>query len=106
MKYKYLTKEVLIFDRYSYDYLILLKNSDVFFNKILYYLFYYFPEPDNVLFLKIKPEIAFKRKKEFDVQYLKERQIKLSNAINCKKKNSLLVFDSSVNIEKAYEFFK
>ena len=106
IRYKFFSDRSIIFDRYTYDYLISLKKEKSIYNTILYYMFYFFPSPDLVLFLKISPEIAFKRKKEFDIKYLDNRQKSLINELKTVKSNKLKIIDSSINIEKAYDFFR
>jgi thymidylate kinase len=102
--YKYFTKSDLLFDRYTFDYLILLEKKKSFYHKILYLLFNYFPSPDFVVFLEIEPQIAFNRKKEFDVLYLTLRQKELKKVISHFDPKKIKTFNSSENINSAYEF--
>ena len=106
VKYKFFSESLVVFDRYSYDYLISLRKEKSIYNTILYHMFYFFPSPDLVIFLKVSPEVAFERKKEFDVKYLDNRQKALSHVLKLVKSSKLKVIDSSINIEKAYDFFK
>ena len=106
LKFKFFGNRNLIYDRYTYDYLILLKRKRSFFRDILYVLFYYFPKPTLLVCLKVDPEVALKRKKEFDVNYLKNRQEELFKIINKVSINELKIFDSSINVNQPYEFLK
>lgn len=106
IKHKFTGKSTLVFDRYTFDYLILLKKKKSFYNNILYFLFYFFPLPDKVVFLEVEPEVAFERKQEFDIKYLSERQESLKKAISHVPNNKLKVFNSSKSIASAYDFLK
>lgn len=106
-KYKYFSKENLIFDRYTYDYLSSLKcERESIFKKLIYFLFKIFPSPDFVVFLSVDPMVAYERKKEFNIEHLRKKQNKLLDIVNHLSIDKLKIFDSSINIEKAYEFFK
>lgn len=104
--HKFFIKDILVFDRYTFDYLILLKDKRSFYNKILYFLFYYFPMSDDVIFLEIDPQIAFNRKHEFDISYLSLRQEELKKAISHLNPVKIKLFNSSKNIDTAYEFYR
>lgn len=104
--YKFFIKDILVFDRYTFDYLILLKEKKSFYHKILFALFYYFPVPDYVIFLEIDPQIAFDRKQEFNLPYLSLRQKELKEVISHLDPKKIKIFNSSENVNAAYEFFR
>ena len=85
--YKGFTRKTFLFDRYAYDFIDRLDNSNPV-HRILNYLFSIFPSPNHIIFLDIEPEIAYKRKKEFDVPFLekKQRLLKIATAKLCEKK--------------------
>ena len=107
IKYRYFSKVNLIFDRYTYDYLSSLKcDRESIFKKLIYFMFKTFPSPDFVIFLSVDPEIAYERKNEFNIEHLRKKQDKLLDIVNDLDIDKLKIFDSSINIDKAYEFFK
>jgi len=106
LKFRFLSKKNLFYDRYTYDYLILLKHKRTFFRDILYLFFYYFPQPTHLVCLNVNPEVSFQRKKEFDVEYLKNRQDKLIKTINKVNPKRVKFFDSSVNVNLPYDYLK
>lgn len=106
LKYRFFSKQTLFFDRYTYDYLILLKRKRTVFRDILYLFFYFFPKPTHLVYLKVDPIVSFQRKKEFDVEYLRNRQEELSNVVINVSPKRVNVFDSSINVNEAYEYLK
>ena len=74
VRYKYFNKKVFVFDRYSYDFYGRLHSKDGWHAKVLNFLFFKFPKPDYVIFLDIDPALAFQRKKEHDLPFLKMKQ--------------------------------
>lgn len=79
----------LVADRYFYD--ILAQNSRANNSKFLKLLLKIFPRPDLIFFLDNKPEVIFRRKKEFKIAELKRQRnqyIKLSRIIPIKKVNT------------------
>jgi len=63
---------LLVADRYFYD--IFAQDPRAGKSRILKYLIKLFPKPDFIFFLDNKPEIIFKRKKEFQVPELQRQR--------------------------------
>lgn len=56
-------RKVLLKDRYIYDYLITFKNNLRFTNKVVFFLFNYFPKPYLLFYIRINEKTALHRNK-------------------------------------------
>lgn len=84
-------KQLVIFDRYYYDYFVDIKRYQYSFPKWIPLLFACFiPKPDLIFILDGTPETLYARKQELPIKELK-RQVVAYRKISKKYKNSILI---------------
>lgn len=88
---KRIQKQLVVFDRYYYDYFVDLKRYRYSFGKWLPKAFAWsIPKPDVIFVLEGTPQVLFDRKKELPLEEL-ERQVKAYHNIAVKYNNAVII---------------
>lgn len=88
---KNIQKQLVVFDRYYYDYFVDIRRYRYSFPKWLPKAFAWsIPTPDIIFILEGTPQVLFERKKELPLEEI-ERQVKAYHGIAKKYKNAVIV---------------
>ena len=94
--------QLIIVDRNHYDVMIdPIRYRVGRFNVFLQFIFKFIPKPDFTIFLNVKPDLLFKRKKELKINQIKSLVKKYNSYTNkmhnIKKINNNINYDFSIN---------
>ena len=98
MRKKCIQKQLVVFDRYYYDYFVDLKRYRYSFPSWIPHAFAWsIPTPDLILVLEGTPDVLYKRKKELPLDEIK-RQTKAYHSIAQKYDNAVII-----NVDKTLD---
>jgi thymidylate kinase len=98
-------RSVIICDRFFYDTAITLTYSGVKASLVFFIYQKVFPKPDLVIFMDIEPIIAYNRKKEDSLDYLKEKR-ELYNYFFLNFCNEKIKVNTDDDFEDTYRIIK